>query len=48
MNKMRIGKNGKDVSNEENWSKMEKANGAIFERKFGFVKLDSRNLCWSS
>ena len=30
MNKMRSGKDGKTSGNEENWSKMEKANGAIW------------------
>ena len=38
MNWMRIGKDGRTSEIEENWSKMEKANGAIW-RKFGFEKI---------
>ena len=39
INKMRIGKDGKRVRNEENWSKMEKANGAIWIEKVLFRKI---------
>ena len=53
MNKMRIDKDGKDERNEENWSNVERANGAIL-REVWFCKIgehgvsscDSRNfLC---
>ena len=39
MNKMRSEKMENEHT-ETNWTKMEKANGAILERKFGSVKLE--------
>ena len=39
MNNMRIGKDGKTSETEENWSKMEKANDAIWREKVWFRKI---------